>query len=145
MATARTVLTVITDVFKTEFGNANVSNRFYTVEDLLNKTHNAGNIFPWVVIGIAPHLATLDLSGTLEVEARIPIVAIIYVKTPQEEELQLELADVADRVKTILKAAAGTFTTNCFGIEAIELEPMEDEVRLEYGFLMVSMSVITGN
>ena len=141
MATRRTILDVTTAALRTEFDH--VENRFYTAAELMDQPERYAK-FPWWCVAISSHSARFDLSGTIEVEGRIPIVAIGYCIS-EGEDIQLEVADLIDRFILAIRTNAQTFDDACFSFEDIQIFPFQDENRHEVGTVVARAMAITGN
>lgn len=143
MATRRTVLDVITTVFRAQYNN--VSNKMYTPQQVLDLKRDsyAGNKFPWVCIGLGPHVSSLSLEGFRESEISIPLDIYVYVKVDDQDSLQVALADAMDTAAATIKNAYNTFNTNCFSVDSLEMVPMEDEQVFNVGAVLVVMTVLT--
>ena len=141
MATRRTVIEVTTQVLLEEFDH--VSNKFYTADELMDRPDRY-TIFPWWIVAMGQHDVEFSLDGSLEVEATVPVVCVGYCIT-EGEDLQIELADLADRFIATVKAGSNTFTENCFGFTGVTVNPFEDEIRRNVGTLYCVLNAITGN
>lgn len=147
MATRKTIITVVTDALKDDFDN--VVNKFITPAELLDRTQVSGQSkFPWLNVALGSHTAALDLSGTLEVEQRVPIIIVGYEKSKKTAgDLQIRIAELADSIVSSLTSQthANTFCTNNFGIESIQLLPAEDEEHYEIGILTARVMAVSGD
>lgn len=148
MATRKTILTTVTTALKDDFPTDNVVNRFKTVDDLFNEPGNEDK-WPWLNVALAPHGGEFSLDGELETHVEVPINIVAYTisKAIPPDDLQIEVADLIDKIVDSISSAAhnALYCAAGFGLTRYDAIPAEDEQHLEVGVAVVRVTFFTGD
>ena len=143
----RRILEAVTKAFREE--QPLVTNKFRTPTDLLDRTSSSrGELFPWFNVALGIHGATLDLSGSMEVDRSVPVMVVAYDVSEGVEgadDLQLVLASLADTVVDIITGAYNKFCEAGFGVTEIQLVPSEDEEQYDVAVLTARIMTVGGD
>ena len=142
----RDILEAVTNAFRDS--QPHVTNRFRSPTDLLDRTSSSkSELFPWFNVALGVHRATLDLSGSIEVDRAVPVIVVAYDVSKNEEgadDLQLILASLSDLVVGIITGAYNKFCETGFGVTDIQLIPSEDEEQYDVAVLTSRIITVGG-